>query len=253
MGKPVNMKKLEKAVAALDNQQDTVDDFGGEEYYQYSALQLLVMNAQPSKDAILLLIANGADRFWSGDGRYFEQFHRSPLGLALKYNKVDALEALIAGFNKDDWHRLVEGILQPPDIGGEGVGVAEGVWVWVNGQRAKTQLTVTGICDGKVTNVVYDDGSIASVPVRDIKALPAIPAECKTLLLKVAKTHDCGLDIALPIELCEEGHYGIFPTGWKVVHNCILCLAAVDMAGNALTAATGGAVAVGMLAGAMGA
>jgi hypothetical protein len=177
-----------------------------------TALALLVLNTNPEPEAAKLLLEAGADVF-GGNG----DFHTCPMGQALKYDCLAELEIMLVTLKEEGWRKLMVGVMSPPDITGGGVGVAGGVWVYVNGKRAKTVVDVMGFDTGKEATVTYDDGTQGTVPASEIQPLPSVPAASKALLLKVAEAASCGVDIMAPLRLLEEGHYGTTPRGWGKV------------------------------------
>lgn len=206
--KPIDIQKLQQVLNLMDDPK-VIDQC--KEPYKFSALSLTLLNSKPQPEAIKVLLDAGADMFAAaGDG-----FHSSPLGIALKYERESELEIMLLRFKQQDWDRFIAGVMQPPDITGGGVGVAQGVWVCVRGRRAKTKLDVLGINTGKQTTVIFDDDmQEATVNASEIQPIPVVPAKCKALLLKVAETSGCGDEILAPLRLLEDGTYGTPPRGW---------------------------------------
>jgi len=205
--KPIDINLLKQALTVMEP--NTIDEC--KEPYSFSALTLTLLNSNSQPETTKLLLDAGAEMFETKSGG---GFHTCPVGIALKYDRVADLEVMLLRFKEKDWDRLIAGVMVPPDVTGNGVGVAMGIWVWVRGQRAKTKVEVLGINTGKETTVIFDDETEATVKVEEIQPLPAVPANSKAVLIKVAEAAGCGAQILVPLSLLQDGTYGTMPRGW---------------------------------------
>eukprot|EP00746_Dinoflagellata_sp_MGD_P041305 gnl/MRDRNA2_/MRDRNA2_199940_c0_seq1.p1 gnl/MRDRNA2_/MRDRNA2_199940_c0~~gnl/MRDRNA2_/MRDRNA2_199940_c0_seq1.p1 ORF type:complete len:250 (-),score=59.31 gnl/MRDRNA2_/MRDRNA2_199940_c0_seq1:101-850(-) len=209
----ISLGKLQKALdsSTPDELNQSMPPHG------WTALECAILIQEPQLDAVKVLLKYGADPFSNGS----KAFHDAPLGLAMRYERIEIMKALLAPIrSRAAFERLAAGIMAPPEglVSQWGVAVK---WVEVDGRtaevvpgRSSLRLSIASAIDEDAKSkhcVKYEDGTEEVVGFDKLNVLPVVSADVKPELLASATANGCPEDILVQFRSLKAGHYGQMP------------------------------------------